>query len=75
MGLQFACVLLCVTLASSGCRKLEFDNLRVHHKFVNAGHSFPPGILYCDFKDIGNLANMVATHDREGIAIIVVHGS
>lgn len=41
------------------------DDLMGHYKFINAGHTCPPGIMYCDFKDIGNLVNVVAKHDRE----------
>ena len=37
--------------------------------------SFPPGILYPDFKGIGNLVHVVNMHDREGNAMIVVCGS
>jgi len=62
-------------LASSGCQQLEFDDLMVLYRFINAGHSCPPGIMYCDFKDIGNLVTMVAKHDRGWNAIIVVYGS
>lgn len=66
--LGWPAVCLCLPMcqvASSGCQQLEFDNLMVHYKFINAGHSCPPGIMSCDFKDIGNLVNMVAKHDRE----------
>lgn len=42
-----------------GYLHLEFDSLMIHYKFVNASHSFPPGILRCDFKDIGNLVTVV----------------
>lgn len=62
--LTVCCFPMC-QLASSGCQQLEFDALMVLYKFVNAGHTCPPGIMYCDFQDIGNLVNMVAKHDRE----------
>lgn len=68
------CFLVC-QLASSGCQQLEFDGLMGHYKFINAGHTCPPRIMYCDFKDIGNLVNVVAKHDREWNAVIVVYGS
>lgn len=62
-------------LASSGCQQLELDNSMVHYKFINAGHTCPSGIMYCDFKDIGNLVNIVAKHDSEWNALIAVYGS
>lgn len=44
----FSCV---SSLAWSGCQWLALDNLMVHYIFINAGHSFPRGIQFCDFKD------------------------
>lgn len=62
-------------LAPSGCQQLELDNLMARYKFINASHSWPSGIMYCDFKDIGKLVNIVAKHDREWNALITVYGS
>lgn len=65
---MFSCV---PSLASSGCQQLAFDNIQIY----KCGHSFPPGILFCDFKDIGYLVNVAANRDREWNAVIVVYGS
>lgn len=67
-----ACVFLCaIFLASSECQQLAFDNMQIY----KCGHSSPPGILFCDFKDLGHLLNVAANHDREWNAVIVAYGS